>query len=68
MSNVQKVTIDPEIILDESSIEGMSDDLKGHLLTAITMKAEKEQCHWKEIEWAIEFTDGQPLIFVKRKS
>lgn len=67
MSNVTYVDIDEEIKLDEEQTKGMPEDLKGHLLAMITMAAKKHECHWSELTWSIKFSDGQPIIKVKRK-
>jgi hypothetical protein len=67
MSNVLEVEIDESIILDEDRTEGMPEDLKGHLLVTMTIAVKKYECHWTDLTWSIEFSNGQPIIRVKRK-
>lgn len=67
MSNVREIEIDETIELDEKSTAGMPDELKGHLLTTMTIACEKYDCHWSELTWSIEFLNSQPIIKVKRK-
>jgi hypothetical protein len=68
MSNVMEVVIDESIELDENQTKGMPEDLKGHLLVTMTIACKKHKCHWKDLTWSIEFSDGQPTIKVKRKT
>ena len=67
MSNVKEVVIDESIELDEKSIKGMPEDLKGHLLVTMTIACEKYDCHWKELTWSIDNSTNPPIIKVKRK-
>lgn len=66
-TNVLKLTIDPDIKLDESRIVGMSHNLKGHLLGMLTHYAKKYNCHWTNLEWSVKMVDKQPVISVKKK-
>jgi hypothetical protein len=68
MGKVLELEIDPDIKLDESRIEGMSEDLQGHLLTTLTIAADRYECHWTDLTWSVKMIDGQPVINVKRKS
>lgn len=67
MGKVIDVTINPDIILDETKIKGMSDYIKGNLLVTITIAMERYNCDWTELEWNVRFHKGQPVISVKRK-
>ena len=66
MSNVMDVEIDEDIVLDEERTKGMPDDLKGHLLVTMTIACKKYKCRWQELTWSIEFSNGQPIIKVKK--
>ncbi len=63
-SNVLKVTINPDIELDEARIKGMPDDIKGRLLVTMTIACDKYDCEWTELTWSVK-PDG--VISVKRK-
>ena len=64
MSNVLDITIDPDIILDPERIEGMPEDLQGHLKSAITNAAKVYDCHWTEIVWVVKFDKGSKLPYI----
>ena len=61
-----ELDIDPDIDLGDS-VDGMSDQIKGGLLTMITRAAEKHACHWKQIAWTVEIVTKQPIIKVWKK-
>ncbi len=66
MDNVLQVEIDPDIVLDESRIKDMPDDIKGRLLTTMTIYCEKYDCHWKDLTWRV---NKDSVIYVdKRKT
>lgn len=68
MDNVLDVTINPDIVLDESKIKGMSYDIKQNLLITITIAMERYGCDWRELIWSVKFNKEQmPVISVKRK-
>jgi hypothetical protein len=67
MSNVTHVEIDEAIELDDEQTKGMPGDLRGHLLVTMTLAAQKYECHWSDLTWSIKFSNGQPIINVKRK-
>lgn len=66
MGNVMQLKIDPDIKLGPEC-DDMPDSIRGNLLATLTMKANKCECHWTELEWKVKMTDGQPIIYVKRK-
>lgn len=68
MDNVLDVTINPDIILDESRIKDMSYDIKQNLLITITIAMERYGCDWRELTWKVKFNKQElPVISVKRK-
>ena len=67
MSNVLEITIDPDIILDESRIKGMPDDIKACLLARMTQSCKKYKCRWTDLEWSVKMIDGNPIIYVKQR-
>ncbi len=69
MKTVIDITIDPDITLDPERIEGMPEDLQGHLKAAITNAANVYKCKWDEIAWTVKFDEGskQPYITTRKK-
>ena len=67
MGNVIDVTIDPDIVLDESRIKDMPDSIKGNLLATMTIACERYDCHWTELTWSVKMMSGQPVIHVKKR-
>lgn len=65
MGNVLDVTINPDIVLDESRIKGMSYDIKQHLLITITIAMERYDCDWRELTWSVK--GRLPVISVKKR-
>ncbi len=65
MDNVLQVTINPDIVLDEKLTKDMPDDIKGRLLTTMTMACDKYKCHWKDLTWRV---DKNSVIYVKPKT
>ena len=61
-----ELDIDPDIDLGDS-VYGMSDQIKGGLLTMITRAAKKHGCHWTGITWTVEIVTKQPIIKVWKK-
>lgn len=64
MDNVLQVTINPDIVLDESRIKDMPDDIKGRLLTTITIACDKYNCDWTDLTWRV---DKNAVIYVRPK-
>lgn len=68
MGKVLDVTINPDIILDESRIKDMPYNIKQHLLITITIAMERYNCDWRELVWSVKFDkERMPVISVKRK-
>ena len=65
MDNVLEVEINPDIVLDESRIKGMPDDIKGRLLVTMTMACERHDCDWTELTWRV---DKNAVIYVKPRT
>lgn len=65
MSNVLEVVIDPDIKLDPDRIIDMPEDVKGNLLTVITIQAKKYNCDWTDLTWEVKIIAGEPIIKVK---
>ncbi len=65
MDNVLEVEINLDIKFDEKFTKNMPDDIKGRLLTTMTIACEKYKCHWTELTWTVK-PDG--VISVKRKN
>lgn len=68
MPNILDVTIDPDIVLDESKIKGMPDDIKQNLLITMTIAAERYNCNWRQLTWSVKFNqERMPVISVKKR-
>ena len=67
MGKVLEFDINPDIVLDESRIVGMPDNIKGNLLATMTYACGLYKCDWTELTWKVKKYDGQPVISVKRK-
>lgn len=65
---VLDVTINPDIVLDETKIKGMPYDIQQHLLVTMTIAMERYECGWRDLLWSVKFNDGQPVISVKKKT
>ena len=64
MPNILDVTINPDIVLDESKVKGMPDQIRGRLLVTMTIAMERYECDWRDLIWKVG-KDG--VISVKRK-
>lgn len=64
MSNVIQIEIDPDIILP-ASCDNMPEDLRQHLLAALTNACLRYDCKQEDLVWSVK---GNPrYISVKRR-
>ena len=64
MPNVLDVTINPDIVLDESKIKGMPYDIQQRLLITMTIAMDRYECDWRDLIWKVYKNSA---ISVKRK-
>ena len=65
MNGVLEVEINKDIVLDEARAKGMPDNIRGRLLTTMTIFCDKYDCHWTDLTWRV-YPNG--VISVKKKT